>query len=68
MFSVNPLALRRCFYQTSGHLSQKKGKYLKDMLTRAKIQFEGDIATRPQKLHGESVSVCLYFYSQVALF
>ena len=38
----------------------KKIKSFRGMLARAKIQFEGDNATRPQELHGESVSVFIF--------
>ena len=38
----------------------EKNKSLKDILARAKIYFEGDNATRPQKPYGESVSVFMF--------
>ena len=40
-------------------ISYKKKKSLKDTLVRAKIYFEGNNATRPQKPRWESVPVCL---------
>lgn len=42
----------------------KKGKIPSNTLVRAKIQFGGGNASRPQKPHSESLLVCLFLYSE----
>ena len=46
--------------------SLTKGKIPHDTLVRAKVQFEGDNVTRPQKPHRESMLVCLSLCSHAA--
>jgi len=44
--------LLKTSFQNAPIISYKRGKSLKDMLVRAKLQFEGfDNAIKPQKLH-----------------